>query len=96
MHVLDHLRRVPYEPRPRLNYLSRRSGGTRKSIGPGQHVRRDSAPQLDLWHGGADGAPVQTGHPNVCPLLDFWEDAHYYYLVRPSSPLSRCARHPVP
>ncbi|TNY17533.1 kinase-like domain-containing protein, partial [Rhodotorula diobovata] len=85
VHVLDHLRRVPYEPRPRLNYLSRRSGGTRKSIGPGQHVRRDSAPQLDLWHGGADGAPVQTGHPNVCPLLDFWEDAHYYYLVMPSA-----------
>ncbi|GAA5945397.1 hypothetical protein JCM3775_003882 [Rhodotorula graminis] len=87
VHVLDHLRRVPYEPRPRLNYLSRRSGGAggaRKGP-PGAHVRRDSAPQLDLWHGGKDGAPVQTGHPNVCPLLDFWEDAHYYYLVMPSA-----------
>jgi len=25
------------------------------------------------------------GHPNICPLLDFFEDNHYYYLVLPSS-----------
>lgn len=25
------------------------------------------------------------GHPNICPLLDFFEDSHYYYLVLPSS-----------
>lgn len=28
---------------------------------------------------------VVTGHPNICPLLDFFEDNHYYYLVLPSS-----------
>ncbi|KIJ45277.1 hypothetical protein M422DRAFT_228027 [Sphaerobolus stellatus SS14] len=31
-----------------------------------------------------EGAVVQ-GHPNICPLLDFFEDAHFYYLVMPST-----------
>lgn len=26
-----------------------------------------------------------SGHPNICPLLDFFEDNHYYYLVLPST-----------
>ena len=25
------------------------------------------------------------GHPNICPLLDFFEDNHYYYLILPST-----------
>ena len=28
---------------------------------------------------------VVSGHPNICPLLDFFEDNHYYYLVLPST-----------
>ncbi|TFK77053.1 kinase-like protein [Pluteus cervinus] len=28
---------------------------------------------------------VVQGHPNICPLVDFFEDNHYYYLVLPSS-----------
>ena len=28
---------------------------------------------------------VVHGHPNICPLLDFFEDNHYYYLVLPST-----------
>jgi serine/threonine protein kinase len=28
---------------------------------------------------------VVKGHPNICPLLDFFEDHHYYYLVLPST-----------
>ena len=28
---------------------------------------------------------VVNGHPNICPLLDFFEDNHYYYLVMPST-----------
>jgi serine/threonine protein kinase len=28
---------------------------------------------------------VVKGHPNICPLLDFFEDDHYYYLVLPST-----------
>lgn len=29
-----------------------------------------------------EGKVVQ-GHPNICPLLDFFEDHNYYYLVLP-------------
>ncbi|KAH9937648.1 kinase-like domain-containing protein [Fomitopsis serialis] len=35
----------------------------------------------DNW---AEGKIV-NGHPNICPLLDFFEDNHYYYLVLPST-----------
>jgi protein-serine/threonine kinase len=28
---------------------------------------------------------IIKGHPNICPLLDFFEDDHYYYLVLPST-----------
>ena len=28
---------------------------------------------------------VINGHPNICPLLDFFEDNHYYYLILPST-----------
>jgi len=34
----------------------------------------------DVWLEGR----VVKGHPNICPLLDFFEDSHYYYLVLPS------------
>ena len=27
---------------------------------------------------------IIKGHPNICPLLDFFEDNHYYYIVLPS------------
>lgn len=26
---------------------------------------------------------VVKGHPNICPLVDFFEDSHFYYLVLP-------------
>lgn len=35
----------------------------------------------DDWYEGK----VVKGHPNICPLLDFFEDSHYYYLILPSS-----------
>ncbi|CAE6463846.1 unnamed protein product [Rhizoctonia solani] len=28
---------------------------------------------------------VVKGHPSICPLLDFWEDGHFYYLLLPTS-----------
>jgi protein-serine/threonine kinase len=27
---------------------------------------------------------IVKGHPNICPLHDFFEDDHYYYLILPS------------
>ncbi|KAG6845804.1 hypothetical protein H0H87_003858 [Tephrocybe sp. NHM501043] len=45
---------------------------------------------LDHLSNGSSEAPwvegqVIKGHPNICPLLDFFEDNHFYYLVLPST-----------
>ncbi|KAL8277370.1 hypothetical protein RQP46_010210 [Phenoliferia psychrophenolica] len=66
VHVLDHLRRVPYLPRP---------PGRRRKLGVLQ--RRDSAPSVK------EG--TVTGHPNICGMLDFFEDGEFYYLVMPQA-----------
>lgn len=43
---------------------------------------KDEVPPTDLdWVAGK----IVKGHPNICPLLDFFEDSHYYYLVLPST-----------
>ncbi|KIP11994.1 hypothetical protein PHLGIDRAFT_27609 [Phlebiopsis gigantea 11061_1 CR5-6] len=42
---------------------------------------RSSPEPDDSW---IEGKTV-NGHPNICPLLDFFEDNHYYYLVLPST-----------
>lgn len=39
---------------------------------------------------------VIKGHPNICPLLDFFEDDHYYYLVLPSTTPIQQANEPPP
>lgn len=36
------------------------------------------------------------GHPNICPLLDFFEDSHYYYLVLPSTTPEQIPHEPPP
>jgi protein-serine/threonine kinase len=39
---------------------------------------------------------VVKGHPNICPLLDFFEDNHYYYLVLPSTSPEHLPNEPRP
>ncbi|KAJ7837566.1 kinase-like protein [Mycena olivaceomarginata] len=39
---------------------------------------------------------VVNGHPNICPLLDFFEDNHYYYLVLPSTLPEQLPSQPEP
>ena len=39
---------------------------------------------------------VAKGHPNICPLLDFFEDTHYYYLVLPSTSPEHHPNEPSP
>lgn len=36
------------------------------------------------------------GHPNICPLLDFFEDNHYYYLILPSTIPEPLPNQPIP
>ncbi|KAH8102622.1 kinase-like protein [Cristinia sonorae] len=47
---------------------------------PWDPSRFDPQPNSD-W---VEGKIVQ-GHPNICPLIDFFEDNHYYYLILPST-----------
>lgn len=80
IHVLDHLRRVPY--RPSLIHgsakIHRRPPSRRTStfvpLPPGQPFH--SSDPL------ANGDP-RTGHPNICGILDYFEDNDYYYMVMP-------------
>ncbi|SCV67935.1 BQ2448_56 [Microbotryum intermedium] len=74
VHVLDHLRRVPYVARTPSR--RRADGGFVKPVG--KPARRDSAP-VSLKEG------VMTGHPNICGMLDFFEDGEFYYLVMPQA-----------
>ncbi|KZT30428.1 kinase-like protein [Neolentinus lepideus HHB14362 ss-1] len=46
---------------------------------PSQHAEVELAPLSDWVEG-----KVVKGHPNIGPLLDFFEDDNYYYLVMPS------------
>ncbi|KAG8942488.1 hypothetical protein FRC00_011814, partial [Tulasnella sp. 408] len=39
--------------------------------------------ELDLWRW-REGELIK-GHPNICPLEDFFEDASFYYLVLPAT-----------
>ena len=39
---------------------------------------------------------IVNGHPNICPLLDFFEDNHYYYLVLPSTTPEPLPNEPSP
>lgn len=49
---------------------------------PWDPLRSSTSPSVETeW---IDGKVVK-GHPNICPLLDFFEDNHYYYLVLPST-----------
>ncbi|KAH7915805.1 kinase-like protein [Hygrophoropsis aurantiaca] len=67
----------PWDP----NRLQKLSGGSSLFV--------DSSDEEDgrVWKEGK----VIKGHPNICPLLDYFEDSHYYYLVLPSSTPERDA-----
>jgi len=58
-----------------------------------QRFKKPTSVAEDSWK---EGETIK-GHPNICPLLDFFEDSHYYYLVLPSStpvPTPDAPRHP--
>jgi serine/threonine protein kinase len=61
---------------------------------PWDPARAEPADNLDSpeWIEGS----VVNGHPNICPLLDFFEDSHYYYLVLPSTLPEQLPDQPAP
>ncbi|KIK28512.1 hypothetical protein PISMIDRAFT_673529 [Pisolithus microcarpus 441] len=46
-----------------------------------QHHSPPKIGKNEYWEEGK----IVKGHPNICPILDFFEDNHYYYLVLPST-----------
>lgn len=39
---------------------------------------------------------VVKGHPNICPMLDFFEDDQYYYMVMPFTTAEPVPNEPAP
>jgi serine/threonine protein kinase len=56
---------------------------------------RNEFPPEDVEDDWIEGKIIK-GHPNICPLLDFFEDSHYYYLVLPSSTPEHLPNEPSP
>ena len=61
-------------------------------LSPAQHSAPSASPDDFVWEEGK----IIKGHPNICPLLDFFEDTNYYYLVLPSSVPEALPNQPVP
>lgn len=53
----------------------------RRPWDPARQIIPHATQSQSVWDEGA----IVKGHPNICSLLDFFEDAHFYYLVLPSS-----------
>jgi len=66
----------------------------RRPWDPLRHKLRESDGNTDDSHW-LEGKVVQ-GHPNICSLLDFFEDDHYYNLILPSSTPERLPNGPSP
>ncbi|KAF8973969.1 kinase-like domain-containing protein [Flammula alnicola] len=73
--------RRPWDP-SRFSKRQDASDGDHNSVEPKQNE----------WKEGQ----VVKGHPNICPLLDFFEDNHYYYLILPSTTPERLPNEPAP
>ncbi|KAH9818532.1 kinase-like domain-containing protein [Melampsora americana] len=71
IHVLDHLRRVSY--RPSLIGAEASNPVLTNEVGDGVSTNRTNTAI----------SPQRTGHPHICGILDYFEDADYYYLVMP-------------
>ncbi|CAA7266481.1 unnamed protein product [Cyclocybe aegerita] len=59
-------------------------------------ANQDGASPLDSTGDDWIEGKVVKGHPNICPLLDFFEDNHYYYLVLPSTTPEQLPNEPAP
>ena len=71
---------------------ARRPWDPSRSSPPGLTPSAQASPLDFEWVEGK----VIKGHPNICPLLDFFEDNHYYYLILPSSVPEPLPNQPIP
>ncbi|KAJ9477783.1 putative protein kinase [Pseudozyma hubeiensis] len=82
IHVMDQLRRIAYvapsRPRP---WAPNRP----KTLEDYRARKRQETEQerTGASMGPPSAAPAPTSHPNICRMLDFFEDHEFYYLVMP-------------
>lgn len=68
-------------PPPRPWDATRKLEATAETEGPPDAPVGLPLPDGTSWEEGK----LVTGHPNICPLIDFFEDKNYYYLILPSA-----------
>jgi hypothetical protein len=79
IHVLDYLRRVP----------------SASFVPPPLHMPSDDiqfSPSSSSSLSSSSSPLNAAGHPNICGMLDFFEDAEHYFLVMPKCALRACSR----
>ncbi|CUA73869.1 hypothetical protein RSOLAG22IIIB_01390 [Rhizoctonia solani] len=76
----------PWDPSRFQTSSSRHeSKSVKDGISPGGHSPRMYSHDFQSIPWEWVEGQVVKGHPSICPLLDFWEDAHFYYLLLPTS-----------
>ncbi|CAH7684630.1 kinase-like domain-containing protein [Phakopsora pachyrhizi] len=86
IHVLDHFRRVNY--RPSRVATAKKYIEDAKALGKAKELKViplkiDSAIPTTSPSSPTNPTSQRTGHPNICGILDYFEDPDYYYLVMP-------------
>jgi protein-serine/threonine kinase len=81
IYVMSSISAIPYK------LPAVRPWDPRRPLSPSSAENSIHIPTLEVKEGqaGWTEGDVVKGHPNICPLLDFFEDNHYYYLVLPST-----------
>ncbi|KAG6842616.1 hypothetical protein C0991_000142 [Blastosporella zonata] len=87
IYVMSAISNTSYVLPPKRPWDPSRLSSTPKALEP---LSKSSSE--DSWVEGK----VVKGHPNICPLLDFFEDNHFYYLVLPSTAPEQRENEPPP
>ena len=99
IHVMDQLRRLPYAPPPHPPPWSPRRArvpgvyppraptdfeheDTRQNSGNGGDTSKDST-DVSTFSTTLPTSEKGMSHPNICKMLDFFEDHEFYYMVMP-------------
>ena len=82
IHVMDQLRRIAYVPPPKPRPWDPRRPKTLEEYRARKRAEADQEEALAQTRPQAAVA-ASTSHPNICRMLDFFEDHEFYYLVMP-------------
>jgi protein-serine/threonine kinase len=89
IYVMNAISSTTYVLPPRRPWDASRLESRKTVDGP---LDANKATEDDAWVEGK----IVHGHPGICPLLDFFEDDHYYYLVLPCSTPEQVPNEPAP